>query len=86
MLRLNYDDNQKATKLGFMLSIGLFRPATKILLLAFFSRAAWHYRYYITKVGQWREDVLEGYAPFCYNFHATDGCTINFTGFFNLYF
>ena len=35
-----------------------------------------------TKVGQWRKDVLEGHAPFCFNFSAKDVCTINFTGFF----
>ena len=56
--------------------------ATKILLLAIISRAAWHYRHYITKVGQWRKFALEDYAPFCYNFHAKEVCTINFIGFF----
>ena len=34
---------------------------------------------YITKVGQWRKDVLEGHAPFCCNVSAKDVCTINFT-------
>ena len=45
------------------MSISLFRTATKILL-AFISRAAWQHRYYSTKVGHWRKDVLEGQAPF----------------------
>ena len=45
------------------MSISLFRTATKIRL-AFISRAAWQRRYYSTKVGQWRKDVLEGNAPF----------------------
>ena len=50
------------------LSISLFRTATKILL-AFISRAAWQHRYYSTKVGHnWRKDVLEGHAPFYFNF------------------
>ena len=31
------------------------------------------------------ENVLEGQAPFCYNFSAKDVCTINFTVFFYLY-
>ena len=50
------------------LSISLFRTATKILL-AFISRAAWQHRYYRTKVGHnCRKDVLEGHAPFYFNF------------------
>ena len=52
------------------MSISLFRTATKILL-AFISRAAWQHRYYSTKVGHnWRKDVLEGHAPFYFNFSA----------------
>ena len=45
------------------LSISLFHTATKILL-AFISRAEWQHRYYSTKVGHWRTDVLEGHTPF----------------------
>ena len=52
------------------MSISLFRIATTILL-AFISRAAWQHRYYSTKVGHnWRKDVLEGHAPFYFNFSA----------------
>ena len=67
--------------LDLSLSISLFRTATKILL-AFISRAAWHYRYYITKVGHRRKDLLEDHASFCFNFSAKDVRMINFTVFF----
>ena len=77
---LIYDDNQKGS-----LSISLFHTATKILL-AFISRAAWQHRYYSTKVGHnWRKDVLEGHAPFYFNFFCKNVCTINFTVSFYLY-
>ena len=67
------------------LSISLFRTATKILL-AFISRAAWQHRYYSTKVGHnWRKSVLEGHAPFYFNFFCKNVCTINFTVSFYLY-
>ena len=67
--------------LDVSLSVSLFRTATKILL-AFISRAAWHYRYYITKVGHRRKDLLEDHAFFSLNFSAKDVCMINFTVFF----
>ena len=67
------------------LSISLFRTATKILL-AFISRAAWQHRYYSTKVGHnWRKDVLEGHAPFYFNFFCKNVCTINYTVYFYVY-
>ena len=47
--------------------------------LPFFSRAAWQHWHYITKVGHWRKDVLEGRSRFCFNFLQI--CTINFPGF-----
>ena len=47
------------------MSNSLFRTAAKI------SRAAWQHGYYCTKVGHnWRKDVLEGHAPFYFNFSA----------------
>ena len=49
------------------LSISLFHTAQKILL-TFISQAAWQHWYYSTKVGHWRNDVLEGHAPFHFNF------------------
>ena len=67
------------------MSITLFRTVTKIVL-AFISRAAWQYRYYSTKLGHnWRKDVLEGHAPFYFNFFCKNVCTINFTVSFYLY-
>ena len=83
VLKLTYDDNQKATKASLLIS--LFHTATKILL-AFICQAAWQHRYYSTKVGHnWRKDVLEGHAPFYFNFFCKNVCTINFTVSFYLY-
>ena len=58
---------------------------TSKILLVFISRAAWQHPYYSTKVVYWRKDLLEGQAPFYFNFSAKDVCTINFTVSFYLY-
>ena len=41
-----------------------FCTTTKIIL-AFISRAAGKHRYYMTKVGHWRNDLWEGHTLFC---------------------
>ena len=77
---LDYDDNQKATK-DSLISHSRLAFFAQPQRWDLFRRAAWHYRYYSTDVGHWRKDVLEGHAPFCFNFSAKVVCTINSTGF-----
>ena len=63
MFRARHTMTIKKLRRLIVLSISLFRTATKILL-SLISRAAWQHRYNSTKVGHWRKDVLEGHAPF----------------------
>ena len=44
-----------------------FLHSHKDLTCLYYSGCLQH-RYYITKAGQWRKDVLEGHVPFCFNF------------------
>ena len=69
--RLRWQSTSQEGLLDFSRSISFFffgRPQRFYLPLLLISRAGWRYGYYISKVGHWRKDGLEGHAPFCFTF------------------
>ena len=67
--RLRWQSASQEGLLDFSRSISFFgRPQRFYLPLLLISRAGWRHWYYITKVGHWRKDGLEGHAPFCFPF------------------
>ena len=67
--RLGWQSKNKERLLDFLRSITFLQSHKE-------------HRYYITKVGHWRKDVLEGHALFCFKiFSAKDVCTMNVTFF-----
>ena len=42
------------------------QPQKFYLPFLIISRAGWQHLYYITKIGRWRKDGLEGNAPYCF--------------------
>ena len=79
--RLRWQSKSQERLLEFSRSISFFGRSQRFYLpLLLISRAGCQHRYYITKVGPWRKDGLEGHAPFCFTlFSAKDICSINFT-------
>ena len=68
---LDYDGNQQVRKDSLISHCRLVffgRPQRFYLPLLLISWAGWRYWYYISKVGHWRKDGLEGHAPFCFTF------------------
>ena len=81
---LTYDDNQKPTKAHWRLTFSA--QPQRFFLPLLVGLHGINDRYYITKVGHWRKDVLEGHAPFYFNFFPEKGIrTINLTVSFYLY-
>ena len=78
--RLRWQSKNKERLLDYWRSISFLQSHKDSTCL--YQSGCWQHRYYITKVGHWRKDVLEGHALFCFKlFSAKDICTMNVTFF-----